>query len=362
MPRKSVYVPAMLKLDLHRHLEGSHSAEALVAVATAHDIKAPLFFDEAEARFRRPDELVPSLTMAGPSDDAMAFYRCIQQARAAYVSEAAIVDLAHRAFVEAAADTDGFEMRASLFSMTRTLLEHEGVVWRELAPAAFAARAQRLLVGVIDAKARAMAQTNTPMLLRVGFSRTFESAPHYQALAEMLREHTADVCGLDVLGIVVGDDKEPMPRALRDILVSLRRDFSDLTIHAGEFEDHRSVSRTLELEPQGIGHGVHSVGSDAVMAVLRDRGVTLEVCPHSNHLLIPTALKRLHDQHGAHPLCTLQKHGVHCVVGSDDPTPMGTSFSEEWGRAQALGADMDRLAADGARRWAQIAGGPIIPS
>ncbi len=41
MPRKSVYVPAMLKLDLHRHLEGSHSAEALVAVATAHDIKAP---------------------------------------------------------------------------------------------------------------------------------------------------------------------------------------------------------------------------------------------------------------------------------------------------------------------------------
>jgi adenosine deaminase len=349
----------MFKLDLHRHLEGSHSADALLAVAEIHGLKAPLFWNATEGRYRRPDELQPELTMAGPSDDALAFYRCIQLARAAYVSEAAIADLAYRAFVEATADTDGVEMRASLFSMTRTLLEHEGAQWREVPPTQFAGRAESILKRVVDEMARAMADTGTPLLLRVGFSRTFESAPHYEAMAEMLRDHKDDVCGLDVLGIVVGDDKEPMPPALRNILQRLRGDFPDLTIHAGEFEDHRSVARTLALDVQGIGHGVHSVGSDDVMAQLKGAGVTLEVCPHSNHLLIPTALRRLHDLHGAHPLCTLQQHGVHCVIGSDDPTPMGTSFSEEWERASALGADMARVAADGERRWRQLGGRPI---
>ena len=352
-----------MKLDLHRHLEGSHSAAALAAVAVAFDLRDPLFWDEAAKRHRTAAELAPQLTMTGPTDDARVFYACIQKARAAYVSEAAIGDLATRAFVEAAADTDGFEMRVSLFSMTRTLLEHERCDWRALSPVAFAERARLLLLVVVAARDTAQRQTGKPMLVRVGFSRTFESEPHYRALGEMLREHRAAVCGLDVLGIVTGADpffalqaadKEPMPPGLRDILQRLRGDFPDLTIHAGEFEDHRSVERTLALQPQGIGHGVHSVQSDDVMARLAADGVTLEVCPHSNHLLIPTALALLVEQRGVHPLKALQQADVCCVLGSDDPTPMGTSFSQEWARAVALGVDVARLERDSLRRWGQL--------
>lgn len=343
-----------MKLDLHRHLEGSHSAAALAAVAVEFDIRDPLFFDVVADRHRSADEIAPALTMTAPTDDARVFYACIQKARAAYVSEAAIRALALRAFLEAAAETDAFEMRISLFSMTRTLLDNERVVWRELPPSTFAERCRRVLLVVLAARDEAMATTTKPILVRVGFSRTFESAPHYQAMAAMLREHKQSICGLDVLGIVVGDDKEPMPAALNDILVDLRNDFADLTIHAGEFEDHRSVERTLALEPQGIGHGVHSVGSDDVMARLRDGGVTLEVCPHSNHLLIPTALQKLVELRGAHPLKVLQQHDVHCVLGSDDPTPMGTTFGGEWLRAALLDVDMARLQRDSLRRWAQL--------
>ena len=96
---------------------------------------------------------------------------------------------------------------------------------------------------------------------------------------------------------------------------------------------------------------------------LAKEGVTLEVCPTSNRLLIPTALSMLEKQHrfadGAvmMPLAALQKHHVHCVLGSDDPTPMGTSFSNELAIAREAGVDLDRLAADTARRWAEITGG-----
>ncbi len=343
-----------LRLDLHRHLEGSHSPAALAAVAAQFGIVHPVFFDVAEQRYRTAAELTSVLTLASPSDDALPFYQCITNARAAYTSEAAISELARRAFVEAAADTDGFEMRVSLFSMTRTLLDNEHIAWRGLSPLAFAERARRLLLVILHARDAAVASEHKPMLLRVGFSRTFESEEHYRALAEMLREHRAAICGLDVLGIVTGPDKEPMPTPLRDILTSLRRDIPDLTIHAGEFEGHDSVERTLALQPQAIGHGVRAVENDDTLGRLARDGVTLEVCTTSNRLLIPTVLRRLEQQRGATPLRALQQAQVHCVLGSDDPTPMRTTFTQEQELAATLDVDMDLLKRDTARRWQQL--------
>lgn len=344
----------MPRIDLHRHLEGSHSAEALAAVAVAFDIRNPVFFAADTHRFRTADELRERLVLQAPSDDSTGFYTCIQRARAAYVHEDAIEALALRAFIEAAAETDGFEMRASLFSMTRTLFDHEHALWREISPTTFAERARDVLLRVLSARDQAMSETSKPMLLRVGLSRTFESESHYRAMAAMLVEHKDAICGLDVLGIVAGADREPMPAALRDILLALRRDIPDLTIHAGEFADHTSVQRTLALDPEAIGHGVRSVESDTVMRDLADRGVTLEVCPTSNRLLIPTVLAQLEAQRRCTPLVALQRAHVHCVLGSDDPTPMGTTFDREHTLAAELGVDMAQLERDTDRRWKQL--------
>ena len=345
-----------MRLDLHRHLEGSHSPAALAAVAQQFSIRDPLFYDDARSAWRSTDELRAALTMGAPSDDALVFYECIKKARVAYVSEAAIGELSRRSFMEAAAETDGFEMRISLFSMTRTLLENERGGWRDVDPAAFAERARQVLLTVLAARDAAQRDAGKTMLVRVGYSRTFESEAHYRALSPILLEHREAICGLDVLGIVTGPDKEPLPTPLREILEALRPDIPDLTIHAGEFEGAESVQRTLAMEVQGIGHGVHAVESDDVMGHLAADGVTLEVCPNSNRMLIPTRVAALEARHGMAPLCALQKAHVHCVLGSDDPTPMGASFTDEWERARGFGADMAKLEADSERRWKQLTG------
>ena len=345
-----------MQLDLHRHLEGSHSPKALLQVARTFDLRHPLFFDAAANTFRTPEALSTQLTMAAPSDDATVFYQCIVKARAAYVSVEAIRALSVLAFQEAADDTDGFEMRLSLFSMARTLLENQSKNWREVRPVDFAeAFARPILLGVIAARDEVQKATSKPMLLRLGLSRTFESEPHYRALAAMVVEHSRALVGLDVLGIVTGVDKEPLPAPLLEILEGLRKHLPDLTIHAGEFEGHASVDRTLELSPRGIGHGVHSLQSPATLERLAKEGVTLEVCPSSNRLLIPTALGQLERAHGgATPLKALQQAHVHCVLGSDDPTPMGTSFRREIEVAAELGVDLKRLEADMERRWREL--------
>lgn len=330
-------------------------------MAAEFRIVDPVFFDAQTQRYRSVEDLRHRLTLSEPSDDAHRFYACIQAARAAYVSLPAIAQLARLAFVEAAAETDGFELRASLFSMTRTLVENQHGNWRDLAPVEFAELARSVLLAVLDARDQAAASEGKPMLVRVGFSRTFESESHYRAMAHMLVEHRDRICGLDVLGIVAGDDREPMPPALRDILQTLRRDIPDLTIHAGEFEDHHSVERTLALAPQAIGHGVRAVGSHEVMRRLADEGVTLEVCPSSNRWLIPTALRALEDQHHCAPLVALQRAHVHCVLGSDDPSPMATTFAREWSVAERAGVDLVQLQRDIDRRWHQLTG-PKSPS
>ncbi len=353
-----------MRIDLHRHLEGSHSARALLTVARRFDLRHPLLYDTAAQRHREEAELAPLLRMAGPTDDASVFYDCIQRARVAYVSEEAIGELSRIAFEEAVADApDGLEMRVSLFSMTRTLFENEGMQKQEvlsLPPDLFAERCRLVLRRVLAARDLVQGQTGVAVLVRLGFSRTFESEPLYRAMGEMASGFRDALCGLDVLGIVNGADREPLQPALLSILESLRRHIPDLTIHAGEFEGHASVDRTLRLEPQGIGHGVHAVQSDETLARLREGGVTLEVCPTSNHLLIPTALAALRSRRGAHPLVAFQKAGVHAVVGSDDPTPMGCTYAGEREKARAEGADMTLLDRDIARRWGQLPK-PITP-
>jgi len=336
-----------VRLDLHRHLEGSHSAAALLAVAREYGLQHPLLQDEAALR--------RALVLTEPSDDASKFYACIQVARLAYVRPEVVGALAYRAFAEAALECDGFEMRVSLFSMTRAVLENQRVDWRAGTPMAFAEQARGLLLQVLAARDRAAAETGTPMLVRLGFSRAFEAEPYQRAVASVVAEHARALSGLDVLGIVKGEDTEPLPSALLSILRGLRGVLPDLTVHAGEFAGRVSVDRTLQLEPQAIGHGVRSVESPDTLEQLARRGVTLEVCPCSNHLLIPSSLASLKARHGGrHPLPVLQQAGVHAVLGSDDPAPMGTDFRSEWARAGALGADMARLEADAARRWAQL--------
>ncbi|MBA3396442.1 MAG: hypothetical protein H0T89_27675 [Deltaproteobacteria bacterium] len=355
----------ILQLDLHRHLEGSHSPTALIDVARTFDVRHPAFYDAAAGRFRTPAELVAEVTMAGPTDDAMVFYRCIIKARAAYVSVPAIGALARAAFREGVDDADGFEMRLSLFSMARTLIENQRLDWRAVTPTEFADRyAQQILIEVIAARDEVQAATGTPMLLRLGLSRTFESEPHYRALAAMVIEHARALVGLDVLGILPPPDTEPMPAPLVTILDELRPHLPDLTIHAGEFAGHASIDRTLALSPRGIGHGIHALESPATLERLARDGITLEVCPTSNRLLIPTRLAALQAAHGGQaPLRALQQAAVHCVLGSDDPTPMGTSFRSELEVARAAGVDLVRLEADAVRRWTEITGAaPAAPT
>jgi adenosine deaminase len=89
-------------------------------------------------------------------------------------------------------------------------------------------------------------------------------------------------------GVVAIDIAGPLSDAFAfadyaEIYAECRRAGLGLTVHAGETGGADEVRQALEaLAPDRVGHGVRSVDDGRVLAMLRERGTVLEVCPSSN--------------------------------------------------------------------------------
>lgn len=100
------------------------------------------------------------------------------------------------------------------------------------------------------------------------------------------------------------------------------------TAHAGEVAGAESVKATIDVLPvTRIGHGVRSIESPALVAELRERGITLEVCPNSNIAL------SVYADFAAHPLRKLYDAGIVGSLNSDDPPFFWTHLAQEYDTA-----------------------------
>jgi adenosine deaminase len=88
-----------------------------------------------------------------------------------------------------------------------------------------------------------------------------------------------------VVAVDIAGPDEPSFRFAdyRDLFTECRRSGLGITVHAGETGGAGEVREAIEaLEPDRIGHGIRSAEDPAVMAMLRERGIVLEICPSSN--------------------------------------------------------------------------------
>jgi aminodeoxyfutalosine deaminase len=95
--------------------------------------------------------------------------------------------------------------------------------------------------------------------------------------------------------------------------------------HAGETTGAVTVLDAVEsLGADRIGHGVRCIEDPAVVAVLRERAIPLEVCPTSNVRL------GVVTDHAAHPLPRLLAEGLVVTLNTDDPPMFGTTLTDEY--------------------------------
>jgi adenosine deaminase len=104
-----------------------------------------------------------------------------------------------------------------------------------------------------------------------------------------------------------------------------------------------------ELHAERVGHGVRAIEDPALVELIVERGIVLEVCPTSNVLL------RVVDAIEEHPLPALRAAGVRVCLNTDDPGWFATDLltelsiaSEHLGVARADHVAMQLVAVDAA--------------
>jgi adenosine deaminase len=96
------------------------------------------------------------------------------------------------------------------------------------------------------------------------------------------------------------------------------------TPHAGETVGPESIWGALRsLKAERIGHGIRAIDDPLLVEELRERRITLEVCPTSN--VCTRAVSSLSE----HPIRKLYEAGVPVTVNSDDPPMFGTTLLDE---------------------------------
>lgn len=96
-----------------------------------------------------------------------------------------------------------------------------------------------------------------------------------------------------------------------------------LTAHAGEWTGPDTIRDAIALNVTRIGHGIRAAEDAELMADIKAKGITLEVCPVSN-----IVLKAVPSQ-AAHPARTLYDAGLLLTANSDDPPFFHTTLGKD---------------------------------
>ncbi|MGY1703615.1 adenosine deaminase [Geodermatophilus sp. SYSU D00697] len=221
-----------------------------------------------------------------------------------------------------------------------TTARENGVVWTEvhLVPPTYAGRLgpeEAVVEAVLDGLA-AGADGASAAGVVLGVNRGLPPPA-----AERSLELALAYAGRGVVGLGLAGDEAGFPPGL---FVEVFRRAADAGLpavpHAGEAAGPDSVRVCVEeLGAVRVNHGVRVVEDPAVVDLLLDRGVSLDVCPSSNVALqvVPSL--------GEHPLPALLAAGVPVSLNTDCPLFVQTTTADEYAlSAERFGLSREVLA------------------
>jgi adenosine deaminase len=173
--------------------------------------------------------------------------------------------------------------------------------------------------------------------------RTFDARQNEIIVDKAIRWASRGVVGVDIAG--------PRPGGLRyhytqvsPMIETAREAGLGITIHVGEEGETgaEEIGEVVEaLRPDRIGHGILAARDPALMTLIREANVTLEICPTSN--LLTKALGG--EEEVRETIHRFVEHRVPFTIATDGPEMMQTHLRDEFGLLERIGAlDEDGLA------------------
>ena len=286
---------SVAKVDLHRHLEGAIRLETMLDLyrEAGHSLDAST-----------PGALARHAQVLEPMVSLEAVLSRFRIAQGAFFDEAACERIAYEAVEDLAADNVRL---AELRFSPHFLCELRDLDW----DAAMAAIAR----GV----ERATADHDVAVGLIAIASRNYGIESAEQTMDFALR-HRGRLVAFDL----AGDEQAYPPSLYKDVIERLDGSGLKLTTHYGESGGALFPREAVEaLGSLRLGHGVSVASDPQVTALIRERHVTLEMCPTSNHRTkaVPTI-----DQH---PALRLLQQDVAVTINTDNPGLFAIDLTHE---------------------------------
>ncbi len=284
-------------VELHRHLDGNVRIETVLDLARRHRIELPAWTVEGLRPHVQVTEREPSL---------MRFIAKFELLRRVIVDYDAVRRITRENLEDAAREgIDYIELRFSPWFMG----EEHGLD----------------AAGVVEAACDALDEAggSIPVKARlIGIiSRHYGPEIGRVELAAAIRSRDRGVVALDLAGDEANFPGELFVRHFREAREAGLR----LVAHAGEAAGAASVRQAvLELGAERIGHGIRAVEDPAVLDLLGERRIALEVCPTSNLQTSTVASYRVH------PLPALLRRGLAVTLNTDDPGISGIDLAHEY--------------------------------
>jgi len=134
---------------------------------------------------------------------------------------------------------------------------------------------------------------------------------------------TRGVVGVDIAG---PESATFDPADYKTLFRRVRKKGLGVTVHTGESGPVEEVAAVIEnIEPDRIGHGVKSAYDEKTMAMIRERGITLELCPTSNlNSRVVSGWEEF-----AWIFEAFHKNGVRYTINTDGPEILKTYIRDE---------------------------------
>jgi adenosine deaminase len=283
-------------VELHRHLDGNVRIATVLDLARQHGLDLPAWTVEGLRPHVQITEREPSLVH---------FIAKFELLRLVMVDYAAVRRIVRENLEDAVREgIDAIELRFSPYFMA----ERHGLD----------------TFGVVDAACDALEEgRDLPVRAKlIGIvSRHYGPEVGWIEVEAAIRGRDRGVVALDLAG-----DEAHFPGELFVDHFRKAREAGLQTIaHAGEAAGAESVRQAvLGLGAQRIGHGIRAVEDPAVLDLLAERGIPLEVCPTSN--LHTSTVATYRD----HPLPALLARGLAVTLNTDDPSISGIDLAHEY--------------------------------
>jgi len=176
----------------------------------------------------------------------------------------------------------------------------------------------------------------------------FDAVRQFGAEAAMAVVEAAKSCSSKrIVAFGIGGDELQVPTVeFRDVYDRAAEFGFHRLIHAGEVGGPEKIREAIELlEVERIGHGIAAIKDPALMDLLAERKVPLEICPQSNLRTGALARQLARSEVGIedHPLPAVFRHGIPVVLSTDDPALFGTMLRDEYTNAAQMGLKENEL-------------------